>query len=148
MRNMMTTLQYSRTGQAALALGLAQAACDSTVKFAREREQFGRRIADFQVIRHRLVDMQMRVDQARLMLYQASWLVQKGRPARKETAQTKVVATETLEYVSRHGMHIQASLGYSAESDIQRHWRDGKLYTFGEGTNELQRDLIAREIGL
>jgi alkylation response protein AidB-like acyl-CoA dehydrogenase len=148
MRNMMTTLQYSRTGQAALALGLAQAACDSTVKFAREREQFGHRIADFQVIRHKLVDMQMRVDQARLVLYQASWLMQKGRPARRETAQTKVLATEALEYVSGHGMHIQASFGYSTESDIQRYWRDGKLYTFGEGTNELQRDLIAREIGL
>ncbi len=148
MRNMMTTLQYSRSGQAALALGLAQAACDSTMNFARDRHQFGQRIADFQVIRHKLVDMQTRIDQARLVLYQASWLMQMGRSCRKEAAQTKMLASEALEYVSRHGMQIQASFGYSAESDIQRHWRDGKLYTFGEGTNELQRDLIAREIGL
>jgi alkylation response protein AidB-like acyl-CoA dehydrogenase len=74
--------------------------------------------------------------------------MEQGRPSRKETAQTKVLATEALEYVSRHGMQIQASFGYSSESDIQQHWRDGRLYTFGEGTNELQRDLIAREIGL
>jgi alkylation response protein AidB-like acyl-CoA dehydrogenase len=148
MRNMMTTLQYSRTGQAALCIGLAQAAVDSTKAFAIERHQFDRRIADFQVIRHRLVDMQTRVDQARLMLYYSSWLMEHGRPSRKETAQTKVLATEALEYVSRHGMQIQASFGYSNESEIQRHWRDARLYTFGEGTNELQRDLIAREIGL
>jgi alkylation response protein AidB-like acyl-CoA dehydrogenase len=148
MRNMMTTLQYSRTGQAALCIGLAQAAIDGAKAFALDRRQFERRIADFQVIRHRLVDMQTRVDQARLMLYYSSWLVEKGRTCRKETAQTKILATEALEYVSTHGMQIQASFGYSTESDIQRHWRDARLYTFGEGTNELQRDLIAREIGL
>lgn len=148
MRNMMTTLQYSRTGQAALCIGLAQAAVDSTKAFAIDRRQFDRRIADFQVIRHKLVDMQTRVDQARLMLYHASWLMEKREPARKTAAQAKVLATEALEYVSRHGMQIQASFGYSTESDIQRHWRDSRLYTFGEGTNELQRDLIAREIGL
>ena len=148
MRNMMTTLQYSRTGQAALCIGLAQAAVDSTKAFAIDRRQFDRRIADFQVIRHKLVDMQNRVDQARLMLYYASWLMEQGKPARKETAQTKVLATEALEFVGRHGMQIQASFGYSAESDIQRHWRDSRLYTFGEGTNELQRDIIAREMAL
>ncbi|MFL6797564.1 MAG: acyl-CoA dehydrogenase family protein [Xanthobacteraceae bacterium] len=148
MRNMMTTLQYSRTGQAAMCIGVAQAAVDSAKTFALERRQFDRRIADFQVIRHRLVDMQSRVDQARLMLYQASWLTQNGRPSRKESAQAKVLATEALEYVSTHGMQIQASFGYSTESDIQRYWRDARLYTFGEGTNELQRDLIAKEIGL
>jgi alkylation response protein AidB-like acyl-CoA dehydrogenase len=148
MRNMMTTLQYSRTGQAALCIGLAQAAVDGAKAFALDRRQFNRRIADFQVIRHRFVDMQTRIDQARLMLYYSSWLVDKGRPNRKETAQTKVLATEALEYVTTQGMQIQASFGYSTESDIQRHWRDARLYTFGEGTNELQRDLIAREIGL
>jgi alkylation response protein AidB-like acyl-CoA dehydrogenase len=148
MRNMMTTLQYSRTGQAALSLGLAQAAIDSTRQFAIERRQFDRRIADFQVIRHRLVDMQNRVDQARLMLYYSSWLVDQNEQARKQTAQTKLLATDALEYVARHGMQIQASSGYSAESDIQRHWRDSRLYTFGEGTNEIQRDIIAKELGL
>ena len=148
MRNMMKTLQYSRTAQAALSIGIAQSACNAAKAFAIERQQFGQRIADFQVIRHRLVDMQTRVDQARLMLYYASWLVDADRPCRKETAQTKILASEALEYVSRHGMQILASFGYSAESDMQRHWRDARLYTFGEGTNELQRDLIAREIGL
>ena len=108
MRNMMTTLQYSRTGQAALCIGLAQAAIDGAKAFAIDRRQFDRRIADFQVIRHRLVDMQTRVDQARLMLYHSSWLVEKGQPCRKETAQTKVLATEALEYVS-HSRHADPS---------------------------------------
>lgn len=148
MRNVMTTLRYSRTGQAALALGIAQAAIDGTRQFAAERRQFDQRIADFQVIRHRLVDMQNRVDQARLILYLACTMVEKGGQARKETAQAKLLATDALEYVARHGMQIQASFGYSCDSDIQRHWRDSRLYTFGEGVNELQRDLIARELGL
>lgn len=106
MRNMMTTLQYSRTGQAALCLGLAQAALNSTKAFAAQRRQFNQRIADFQVIRHRLVDMQNRIDQARLVLYQSSWLIDQGREARKETAQSKLLASEALEYVARHGMQI------------------------------------------
>ncbi|RDV02000.1 acyl-CoA dehydrogenase family protein [Undibacter mobilis] len=148
MSNMLKTLQYSRTAQAALAIGIAQSALETAKAFAIERRQFNRRIADFQVIRHRLVDMQTRIDQARLMLYYSSWLVDAGRPFRKETAQTKVLASEALEFVSRHGMQIMASFGYSAESDMQRHWRDARLYTFGEGTNELQRDLIANEMGL
>jgi alkylation response protein AidB-like acyl-CoA dehydrogenase len=148
LRNVLRTLHYSRTGQAALALGIAQAACDAAGDFVRERRQFGQRIADFQVIRHRLVDMQTRIDQARLMLYRACWLLSEGRPCRRETAQAKIVATEALDYVSGHGMHMTASFGYSAESDMQRYWRDGRLYTFGEGTNELQRDIVAREMGL
>ncbi|MGD9924404.1 MAG: acyl-CoA dehydrogenase family protein, partial [Pseudorhodoplanes sp.] len=118
MRNMMTTLQYSRTGQAALAIGIAQAACDAAKAHALERHQFGHRIADFQVIKHRLVNMQMRVEQARLLLYFASSLIDARRSCRKEVAQAKVTASEALEYVSRHGMQIQASFGYSAESDM------------------------------
>ncbi|MDX3893856.1 acyl-CoA dehydrogenase family protein [Pusillimonas sp.] len=148
LRNMLTTMQYSRVGHAAMSIGCAQAACDAAARYVADRRQFGRRIADFQVIRHRLVDMQMRVDQARLLLYRACWMIDEGLPARKETAQAKIAASEALERVTNHGMHMCASMAYSAESDMQRYWRDARLYTFGEGTNELQRDLIAKEMGL
>ncbi len=147
-RLLMSTLQYSRGGQAANALGQAQAAVDLAVRHARERAQFGRPLTQFQVLRHRLVDMQLRVEQARLMLYRLAWLIAEGRPCRREAAAAKVLASEALQYVSHHGMQILASAGYAAESDMNRYWRDGRLYSFGEGANEMQRDLIAREMGL
>jgi alkylation response protein AidB-like acyl-CoA dehydrogenase len=147
-RVLMHTLQYSRTSQAAKAVGIAQTALDEAKRYAVERVQFGKRIADFQVIRHRLVDMQTRVDQARWIAYHAGWLMSKGVRCRKEAAQAKVVASEALQYVTHHGMQITASLGYSMDGDMQRYWRDSRLYSFGEGTNELQRDLIAKEMGL
>lgn len=147
-RVLMHTLQYSRTSQAAKAVGIAQAALDQARRYAVDRIQFGKRIADFQVIRHRLVDMQTRIDQARLLAYHAGWVMSQGVRCRKEAAQAKVVASEALQYVAHHGMQISASFGYSMDSDMQRYWRDSRLYSFGEGTNELQRDIIAREIGL
>jgi alkylation response protein AidB-like acyl-CoA dehydrogenase len=90
----------------------------------------------------------MRVDQARLIVYHLAWLIAGGRECRREAAQAKIIATEALQYVAHHGMQIMASAGYAAESDMQRIWRDSRLYSFGEGTNEIQRELVARELGL
>ena len=147
-RVLMSTLQYSRSGQAANAVGQAQAAVDLALAHARDRRQFGHAMTQFQVLRHKLVDMQLRVDQARWMLYHAAWLIGRGQRARREAAAAKVLASEALQYVTHHGMQILASAGYAAESDMNRYWRDGRLYSFGEGANEMQRDLIAREMGL
>ena len=147
-RVLMSTLQYSRSGQASNAIGQAQAAIDLALSHARERQQFGAPLSQFQVLRHKLVDMQMRVDQARLSLYHLAWLISTGRPCRRDSAAVKVLGSEALQFVADHGMQIMASAGYAAESDMNRYWRDGRLYTFGEGTNEMQRDLIAREMGL
>jgi alkylation response protein AidB-like acyl-CoA dehydrogenase len=147
-RNLMSTLHYSRASMAATVTGCAQAAVDLALAHARERRQFGRPIGQFQVLRHRLADMQTRVDQSRLMTYHLAWLIGSGRPCRREAAQAKVVATETLLFVTDHGMQILASAGYTVESDMQRYWRDARLYSFGEGTNEILRDLIARELSL
>ncbi len=147
-RNLMSTLHYSRASMAATVTGCAQAAVDLALAHARERRQFGRPIGQFQVLRHRLADMQTRVDQSRLMTYHLAWLIRSGRPCRREAAQAKVVATETLQFVTDHGMQILASAGYTVESDMQRYWRDARLYSFGEGTNEILRDLIARELSL
>ena len=146
--HVLSTLHYSRASMAASAVGCAQAAVDIALAHAKERIQFGKPIGANQALRHRLADMQMRVDQARLTLWHLAWLITEGQPCRRQSAQAKVIATETLQYVTHHGMQILASAGYAVESDMQRMWRDARLYSFGEGTNEIQRDLIARELGL
>ena len=148
MSNILSTLHYSRSSMSASATGCAQAAVNLALAHAKERVQFGRPIGANQAIRHRLADMQMRVDQSRMMLWHLGWLISEGRPCRREASQAKVIATDTLQYVTHHGMQILASAGYALESPMQRMWRDARLYSFGEGTNEIQRDLIARELGL
>lgn len=147
-RHLMSTLHYSRASMAATVTGCAQAALAAALAHAKERRQFGRPIGAFQAIRHRLADMQMRVDQARLTVLHLAWAIAAGADCRREAAQAKIVATECLQYVTDHGMQILASAGYSADSDMQRYWRDARLYSFGEGSNEIQRDIIARELGL
>ncbi|MGE0310802.1 MAG: acyl-CoA dehydrogenase family protein [Lautropia sp.] len=143
-----STLHYSRASLAATCAGCAQAVLRMTLAHVRERQQFGHPLGDFQVVRHRLADMQMRVDQTRLLVRHLAWLIATDRPCEREASQAKVVATETLQELSNQAMQLFASQGYSADSDIQRIWRDARLYTFGEGTNELQRDLVARRMGL
>ena len=147
-RHILSTLQYSRSGQAANAVGQAQAAVDLAAAHARERRQFGGPLTQFQTLRHKLVDMQMRVDQARLMLYRLAWMIGTGQRCRTESAQAKILASETLQAVARDGMQIMASAGYASESPMNRFLRDSFLYTFGEGANEMLRDQIAREMGL
>ncbi len=146
--NILKTLKYSRLGLAASATGTAQAAVDDALKYAKERVQFDRPLGKFQVIRHRLADMQMKVDASRLMALRAAWLLSQGLPCDRETAMAKVMATETLQEVSGQGMQILGAYGYSIEFDMQRYWRDGRLYTVGEGTSEIQREIIARTLGL
>ncbi len=147
-RHVMSTLQYSRSGQAANAVGQAQAAVDIALDHARERIQFGKPLTQFQVLRHRLVDMQNRVDQARLILYRLAWLMTTGQPCRREAAQAKVLASETLAAVAAEGMQILASTGYASESRMNRILRDSRLYLFGEGANDMLRDQMAREMGI
>ena len=147
-RHLMSTLHYSRAGQAANSVGQAQRAVDLARAHALERRQFGQPIGAFQAIRHKLADMQVRVNQARLTLYHLAWMIATQQPCRLEAAQAKLVASETFQYVAREGMQVMASAGYAIESDMQRMWRDSGLFTFGEGTSELQRDIIAKEMGL
>jgi alkylation response protein AidB-like acyl-CoA dehydrogenase len=147
-RHLMSTLHYSRASMAATTMGCAQGAVDLALAHAKERVQFGKPIGSFQAVRHRLADMQMRVDQARLVVQHLAWLIGTGQDCRRQAAQAKVISTEALQCVARQGMQIMASTGYAAESDMQRILRDSMLYSFGEGTNEIQRELIARELGL
>lgn len=146
--NIGLTLKYARCGMAASTTGVAQRAVDLAVAHARERVQFGKPISKQQVIAHRLVDMQTRVDQSRLMVWHLAWLIATGRDSARAASQAKVVATETLHGVASDAMQIMASAGYSTDGEMERIWRDSRLYTFGEGSNEIQRNIIARTMGL
>lgn len=145
---LMATLHHSRASMAATVTGAAAAAVEIAVAHAKERVQFGRPIGAFQAVAHRLADMRTRVDLSRLMVRHLAGLIEDGLPCRREAAQAKIVATETLRDATDAGMQILASAGYSAESDMQRLWRDSRLYTFGEGANDVLRDTIARDMGL
>ena len=147
-RALMSTLHYSRASMAATVTGCAQAALDAALDHARNRVQFGRPIGQNQVLRHRLVDLQIRVDNSRLAVRHLAWLIETGQDCRRQAAQAKIVATETLQAVADAGMQIMASAGYAADSDMQRYWRDARLYTFGEGSNEILRDQIGRAMDL
>ncbi len=146
--HILSTLHFSRASLAATVTGCAQAAVDLAIRHVRERVQYGRPLAALQSVRHRIADMQMRVDQSRLVVRHLAWLIAQGQPARREASQAKVIATEALQFVTDHGMQLLGSAGYSDDSDMQRYWRDARLYSFGEGANEIHRDLIARELGL
>lgn len=146
--HLMSTLHYSRASMAATVTGCAQAAVDLAISHAKERQQFGRPVGSFQAIRHRIADMQMRVDATRLVVHNLAHMITEGRDSKRLASQAKVQATECLQFVTDHGMQILASAGYAAESAMQRYWRDARLYSFGEGSNEIQRDIIARELGL
>lgn len=145
---LMSTLHYSRASMAATVTGAAEAALQIALAHATDRVQFGRPIGRNQAIAHRLADLRMRVDLSRLMVEHLARLISTGAPCRREAAQAKIIATETLRDVADAGMQILASAGYAAESDMQRFWRDSRLYTFGEGANEVLRDSVARDLGL
>jgi alkylation response protein AidB-like acyl-CoA dehydrogenase len=147
-KHLMATLHYARSSMAANVTGQAQAVVDLVIAHATEREQFNQQLSKFQVIQHRIVDMQTAVDLSRLFSYRLGWLIGENLPCRRESAQAKLIATETLLDVTDKGMQILASAGYSTENDMQRYWRDARLYTFGEGSNEIQRNIIAKELGL
>lgn len=142
------TLRFARAGMAAAVTGYAQFAVDLALEHARNRVQFGQPLGRFQAISHRIADMQMRVDQSRLMARHLADGIDQGADVSRIASQAKVIATECLQYVTHHGMQILASAGYHADSDMARIWRDARLYSFGEGSNEIQRTLVARALGL
>ena len=144
----MSTLHYSRSGQASNVIGQSQRVVEIAIEHVKERIQFDRPLGKFQSVRHKIANMQSRVDQARMILYRLAWLIDKGERCRKEAAQAKFLASECLQYVTHHGMQLLASAGYSMDSDMQRLCRDSRLYSFGEVANEIQREIVAKELGL
>jgi butyryl-CoA dehydrogenase len=142
----MATLDGGRIGIAAQALGIAQAAYDVARSYALEREQFGRRIAEFQAIQHKLANMSMELDAARLLIYRAAWLKQEGRPHTEEGAKAKLFASEMARRQTAEAIQILGGYGYTKEFPVERYYRDAKITEIYEGTSEIQRLVIARSI--
>jgi len=145
-KQFMTTLDAGRVAIAAMALGLAQGAYDKAVAYAREREQFGQPIAKFQAIQWMIAEMATDIDAARLMINRAAWLKTQGQPFTREAAMAKLFATEASEHVCYKAIQIHGGYGYMREYAVERMYRDQRLCAIGEGTNEIQRLVIARQV--
>ncbi|MFZ5885201.1 MAG: acyl-CoA dehydrogenase family protein [Chloroflexota bacterium] len=142
----LATLAGGRIGIGALSVGLAQAAFEHAVNYARERKAFGKPIAEQQAIQWMLADAATEIEAARTMIYKAAWLKEQGRPYNKEASMAKMFATEMAERVCRNAIQIHGGYGYSSEYPVERIYRDARLMTIGEGTSEIQRLVIARHI--
>jgi len=142
----MATLDGGRIGIAAQALGIAQAAYEVARAYAQEREQFGRRIGDFQAIQWKLADMTTEIDAARLLTYRAAWLKQEGRAHAAEGAKAKLFASEMARRQTAEAIQILGGVGYTKEFPVERYYRDAKITEIYEGTSEIQRLVIARSI--
>jgi alkylation response protein AidB-like acyl-CoA dehydrogenase len=142
----MATLDGGRIGIAAQAVGIAQAGYDVARAYAQEREQFGRRIGDFQAIQWKLADMATEIDAARLLTYRAAWLKQEGRPHAVEGAKAKLYASEMARRQTAEAIQILGGYGYTKEFPVERYYRDAKITEIYEGTSEIQRLVIARSI--
>jgi alkylation response protein AidB-like acyl-CoA dehydrogenase len=142
----MATLDGGRIGIAAQALGIAQAGYDVAREYAVERRAFGHRIADFQAIQHKLANMSMEIDAARLLVYRAAWLKQQGRKHTEEGAKAKLFASEMARRQTGEAIQILGGYGYTKEFPVERYYRDAKITEIYEGTSEIQRLVIARSI--
>jgi len=140
----MQTLDGGRIGIAAQALGIAQAALDASVAYAKERVQFGKPIATLQAIQWMIADMATEIDAARLLVYRAASCVDNGRPYSTEGAMAKLFASETATRVAGKAIQIHGGYGYTESYPVERNWRDAKITEIYEGTSEVQRMVIAR----
>jgi alkylation response protein AidB-like acyl-CoA dehydrogenase len=137
-------LDKGRIGIAAFSLGIAQAALEASLRYARERKQFGHPIADFQAIQFKVAEMATKVDAARLLTWRAAALADGGRPYSAESSMAKLFASEASVEIALEAIQIHGGYGYIKEYPVERYLRDAKLGTIGEGTSEVQRLVIAR----
>ena len=142
----MATLDGGRIGIAAQAVGIAQAAYDVARDYAKERHAFGRPIAEFQAIQGKLADMSTEIDAARLLVYRAAWLKEQGAPHTEAGAKAKLYASEMARRQTAEAIQILGGYGYTKEFPVERYYRDAKITEIYEGTSEIQRIVIAREI--
>jgi alkylation response protein AidB-like acyl-CoA dehydrogenase len=142
----MTTLDGGRIGVGAQAVGIAQAAYDVARVYALERKQFGKPIAEFQAIQHKLANMAVEIDAARLLVYRAAWCKQQGLPHTEEGAKAKLFASEMARRQTGEAIQILGGYGYTKEFPVERYYRDAKITEIYEGTSEIQRLVIARSI--
>jgi alkylation response protein AidB-like acyl-CoA dehydrogenase len=142
----MKTLDGGRIGIAAQAVGIAQAAYDVAREYAKERHAFGKAIAEFQAIQQKLADMSTEIDAARLLVYRAAWLKERGEPHTEAGAKAKLFASEMARRQTGEAIQILGGYGYTKEFPVERYYRDAKITEIYEGTSEIQRLVIARSI--
>jgi alkylation response protein AidB-like acyl-CoA dehydrogenase len=142
----MATLDGGRIGIAAQAVGIAQAGYDVAREYAKERQAFGRRIGEFEAIQWKLADMSTEIDAARLLTYRAAWLKEQGKPHTEAGAKAKLFASEVARRQTSEAIQILGGYGYTKEFPVERYYRDAKVTEIYEGTSEIQRLVIAREI--
>jgi butyryl-CoA dehydrogenase len=140
------TLDGGRISIGAMALGLAQGAFERALAYSKERQQFGQPICNFQAVQWMLADMATEIDAARLLLYRAAWLEDQGVRFTKEAAMAKLYASEVAERACFKALQIHGGYGYMREYEVERMYRDQRLCTIGEGTSEIQRLVIARQV--
>jgi butyryl-CoA dehydrogenase len=142
----LSALDGGRIGIAAQAVGLAQGALDESVKYAKQRRAFGKTISDFQAIQWMIADMQTELEAARVLVYHAACLEDSGKPMGSAASKAKLYASEMVNRVAYRAVQIHGSLGYSRETDVERMYRDARVITIYEGTSEVQRMIIARDL--
>lgn len=142
----MKTLSGGRIGIAAQALGIAQGALDLALAYSKERTTFGKPIHDHQAIAFKLADMEMKVEQARMLVYKAAWLKDQGMPYDKESAMAKLAASEAAMWVSTEAVQVHGGYGFVKEYHVERLMRDAKITQIYEGTSEIQRIVISRDM--
>jgi len=142
----MQILDGGRISIAALAVGIAQGAYESALKYAKERVQFGRPIAEFQAIQFKLADMATQIEAARLLTLQAAAMKDAGKKVTKYSSMAKLFASEIAVKVAEEAIQIHGGYGYTKDYPVEKYWRDSKLCTIGEGTSEIQRLVIAKQV--
>jgi len=148
LRQCLAALDDGRIAIAAISVGLAQACLDSSLRYAQEREAFGRPIGSFEAIAFKLADMRASIEAVRLLTWQAAWMKDQGREYAAAAAAAKLRASDVANLCAREAIQIHGGYGYTEEFPVSRYYRDAKILEIGEGTSEILRLVIARDLGL
>jgi butyryl-CoA dehydrogenase len=140
------TLDSGRIGLGALSLGIAEGALNETVAYTSQRKQFGKPVASFQGVHFQLADMATEIEAARHLVYHAAWLLQNGKPFKREAAMAKLFASELAMRATVTAVQLHGAYGYTTEYPVERMMRDAKVCEIGEGTSQIQRIVIARHL--
>jgi alkylation response protein AidB-like acyl-CoA dehydrogenase len=144
----LSALDSGRIGIGAQAVGLAQGALEESVKYAKQRRAFGRLISEFQAIQWMIADMRTEIEAGRALVHYAAWRKDSGERMGAAASKAKLYASEMVNRVVAKAVQIHGSVGYSRETDVERMYRDARVITIYEGTSEVQRMIIARDLGL
>jgi len=139
-------LDGGRISIAALSVGIAQGAYEASLKYSKQRKQFGKLISEFQAIQHKLADMATQIEAARLLTLQAAWLKDEGKTVTRQSAMAKLFASEIAVEVCGEALQVHGGYGFIKDYPVEKFYRDVKLMTIGEGTSEIQRMVIARQL--